>query len=83
MNDVIEAHKFSINNFDALKEDSLCGCFYCNSIFTPDKIIDWTIEPNGGKTALCPYCYIDSVIGINSGFPITKEFLSKMNDYWF
>ena len=28
-------------------------------------------------------CDIDSVIGDSSGFPITKEFLKKMNEYWF
>lgn len=34
-------------------------------------------------TVLCPYCCADSVIGESSGYPITKEFLKKMNEYWF
>lgn len=34
-------------------------------------------------TAFCPYCSIDSVIGESAGFPLTKEFLDAMHDYWF
>jgi hypothetical protein len=34
-------------------------------------------------TALCPYCDIDSVIRSASGFDLTKQLLSKMNEYWF
>ena len=29
------------------------------------------------------YCDTDSVIGENSGYPITKEFLESMKKYWF
>lgn len=61
-----------------------CGCFYCRAIFPPSEIKDW-IDPIGeeGKTALCAKCGIDSVIGDRSGFPITPEFLERMNHYWF
>jgi len=42
-------------------------------------------DPPGetGKTAVCAKCGIDSVIGELSGFPITPEFLEKMNRCWF
>ena len=33
--------------------------------------------------AICPYCGMDSVIGESSGYPITKEFLQKMQEHWF
>jgi hypothetical protein len=36
-----------------------------------------------GQTALCPRCGIDSVLGSASGYPINREFLQKMNEYWF
>jgi hypothetical protein len=32
---------------------------------------------------MCLYCPVDSEIGSASGFPITKEFLERMNAYWF
>ncbi len=81
-NDIILAHKFSSNHQTALMRDKTCGCFHCLRIFTSSEITDW-IHDNEDKTALCPYCGIDSVIGNSSGYPITKDFLSKMNQYWF
>jgi len=32
---------------------------------------------------MCPECGIDSVIGSDSGYPITRDFLKRMCDYWF
>ena len=86
MKDYIEAHKFSNNHMEALKRDSVCGCFYCGRIFDPAEIEDWLIGDNPcdrGGTAMCPHCCIDSVIGESSGYPITKEFLEAMRGYWF
>ncbi|MGG3122771.1 cytoplasmic protein [Priestia megaterium] len=80
-NKVKAAHRFCRDNKESLKEDSLCGCFYCLEIFHPSEIEKW-IDSNE-STALCPYCEIDSIIGQGSGFAITKEFLSVMNKYWF
>lgn len=80
-NSLKAAYRFCGNNKENLKEDNLCGCFYCLEIFHPSEIKEW-IDSNE-STALCPYCEIDSIIGQSSGFPITKEFLSEMNKYWF
>jgi len=78
--DIISAHKFCTNNKIGLLSDNLCGCFYCLTIFEPTKINFW-LEPE--NTAICPYCGIDAVIGVYSGYPITSEFLKKMRNYWF
>ena len=86
MKDYIEAHKFSNNHMEALKRDSVCGCFYCGRIFDPAEIEGWLIDDNPcdhGGTAVCPYCGIDSVIGESSGYPITQEFMEAMRSYWF
>ncbi|QSX23673.1 cytoplasmic protein [Priestia megaterium] len=80
-NIVKAAHRFCNDNKESLKEDSLCGCFYCLEIFHPSEIKEW-IDSNE-STALCPYCEIDSIIGQSSGFSITKEFLNEMNKHWF
>jgi hypothetical protein len=42
-------------------------------------------DENGiGQTALCPKCGIDSVLGSNSGYPVTEiGFLKEMKSYWF
>ena len=78
--DHIAAHKWSDRNRSDLKKSDLCGCFYCLEVFPPNEIQDWTDD---GATALCPKCGIDSVIGSVSGYPIQREFLSKMHDHWF
>ncbi len=80
-NDIVAAHRHASHHKESLQKDTVCGCFYCLNIFHPREIEHWLAESGG--TALCPYCAIDSVIGESSGFPITKEFLSAMRDYWF
>lgn len=34
-------------------------------------------------TALCHYCDVDSVLPESAGYPLTKEFLSKVYKVWF
>ena len=75
------AHAHSENNKDELMKDSLCGCFYCLEFFSPTEIKEWIKDTKG--TALCPYCFVDSVIGKYTGYPITKEFLAEMHKEWF
>lgn len=79
---IIRAHKYSSSHRSSIIKDKLCGCFYCLEIFSPAEISSW-IDDTNDKTALCPYCGIDSVFGESSGFPITINFLKKMNSYWF
>ena len=66
----------SINNGKRIRESSVCGCFYCCEIFTPDKITEYV---PGEDTPFCPFCGIDSVIGDKEGYKITKELLSKIS----
>ena len=80
-NSVIAAHTYCTNNKESLMNDSSCGCFYCLTIFSPSEIVEWIQDEK--ETAVCPYCGIDSVIGESAGYPITKEFLEKMQKYWF
>lgn len=81
MKDYIKAHEFSSHHKEQLLKEHKCGCFYCLEIFDPKEIVEWVDVKS--DIALCPYCEIDSVIGESSGYPITKEFLKKMKDYWF
>jgi hypothetical protein len=86
MEDYIAAHEHCIYHREEILSSKLCGCFYCLEIFSPSEISNWVDVPednNIGQTALCPKCMIDSVIGDESGYPITKEFLNKMKEHWF
>jgi hypothetical protein len=80
--DYMRAHKHSSAHEYELWQSGWCGCFYCLEIFDREEITEW-VNDEGGRTALCPYCGIDSVIGDKSGYPIDKEFLGLMKNYWF
>lgn len=75
------AHRRSIHNRDEILRSHACGCFACLAIYQPSEIWDWVDED--ADTATCPRCQIDSVIGDASGFPIDREFLSRMEVRFF
>jgi hypothetical protein len=72
-------HRESSHNRASLAESTECGCFYCKTIYKPEEIECWC---DGGETAMCPYCSIDSVIG-NDTIDISAEMLEDMHQYWF
>lgn len=79
------AHDRSSAHRDELQRSTICGCFYCCGEFEPGEIHEWVDEGEDGvgRTALCPRCGVDSVIGAASGYPITQDFLARMRAYWF
>lgn len=81
--DLKRAHRHSSLHREELLRSTVCGCFYCLSIFPPAEISDWTDGSPVGLTALCPKCGIDSVIGSESGYDISIEFLTRMHEAWF
>jgi hypothetical protein len=78
--DHISAHEHCRLNRAELERSEICGCFYCMTIFPPEKIVEWIDD---GQSAMCSNCPVDSVIGSASGYPITKEFLERMHAHWF
>lgn len=70
---IIDAHQYCTGNRTMLKKDKA---------YSPKEIKNW-IKDKEGKTAMCAYCGIDSVIGESSGYPIATEFLKEMKEYWF
>ncbi len=82
--DHIRAHRHSSRHRQEVQASERCGCFCYRAIFAPSEIKDWVDEWEGvGQTALCPVCGIDSVIGSESGYPLTGEFLAQMQVHWF
>jgi hypothetical protein len=82
---LIAAHKASSLHLKQLAELGVrCGCFQCCQTFAPSCITEWVDqdEAGSGQTARGPLCGIDSVIGSNSGYPITTGFLSQMKLDW-
>jgi len=83
--DVRLAHQFSANHRVPVLASTVCGCFYCCSVFPPTAILDWVDEADDGSgtTALCPKCGIDAVLPDNAGFVLSREFLERMKAHWF
>ncbi len=71
------AHAHSMNHRAELMASIRCGCFYCGDVFRPSRITAW-INDAKERTACCPGCGIDAVLGDVSGYPITPEFIARM-----
>ena len=50
-----------------------CDCYHCLKTFHVEDIKDWT---DGGETAICPHCNVDSVIP-------TCANLQEIHQHWF
>ena len=74
------AHKRSLYNHEEIKRSGKVGCFHCIGIFDAADIDEWT---DNGRTALCPRCWMDSIIGDASGFKIKRSFLEDIYIAYF
>ena len=78
---IIVSHKRSSKHREEILQSKKCACFCCLNVFKPSEIIEWT---DNNQTAICPICGVDSVIGDQSGYPVTDtEYLKYMKEYWF
>ena len=86
-----DAHRHCSTNRPEILASKECGCFNCETVFSPARIDGW-IEETSGRfaesldpwTARCPECGIDSVIGDAAPYPATDPaFLKAMHFEWF
>ncbi len=75
-----EAHKLITTNKQLLAESQMAGCYYCLEIY-PAKEVEEFLEVE--NTALCPKCGIDCVLGDKIDFPLNKEVLQELHNFWF
>ena len=72
-------------NKDAIASSTECVCLYCLKILKPEEIIDfcYDIDKLTGKkvkkTAICPYCQIDSILP-NSLINYDEKLLKTWHD---
>ncbi len=74
--------KHSLYNRDEIENSKMCGCYYCEKTF-PASLIRYRDYTDFGRTAKCPLCEIDAVIGDASGVPINKKLLKEMHHECF
>ncbi|MBO4847922.1 MAG: DUF4275 family protein [Clostridia bacterium] len=75
------AHRYCAANEAYVHESDKCGCFFCLKTFGARDVVNW-LDDSDGKTAVCPYCGVDSVLP-DSKADISEEFLEKMYKEWF
>lgn len=79
-----KAHKEgATRNWNQVKLSKYVGCFCCLRIISSKSIIEYCIERDGEKTAICASCGIDSILCDAGDFTISIDILEKMNEYWF
>jgi hypothetical protein len=74
------AHRHCTANEAELRQRKVAGCFSCTSVFPVTEVTHFL---ENERTALCPECMIDAVLGDASGFPMAPPFLTAMHPYWF
>ncbi len=74
-------HRQSIGNKARLADAKDCGCFFCLSHFPASAAEYWDDE--GGQTAACPECGIDSVIGEYDDERVSDDLLRAMKERYF
>ena len=72
-------HRLSDRHRQAVMLSHTCGCFYCYTLFNPQRVEEWTDD---GCTALCPSCGIDAVL---PGYwvKLTPLLLQQMHAFYF
>lgn len=78
-------HQMSYANRPLVERSTVCGCFHCGAIYSPNIIdpeTDYCID-SPYDTATCPYCWIDSVICDSMEVEITPELLEEMHQEFF
>lgn len=78
-----QAHKRCFRNQKTRQASTEAGCFHCQSVYPAHEVREYVRENCDGRTAVCPRCGIDSVIGSAAGYPLTGKFLAAMEQYWF
>lgn len=74
--DIENAVRESRYNHTAIASDTVCGCYFCLTVFTGGAIEEWADE---GTTALCPRCGVDAVLpGVND-----TDILAATHERWF
>lgn len=75
-----KASNLSFKNRDMIRKSSKCGCYSCCQIYDAEYVWEYV---DAGMTALCPMCYIDSVLPDACGIDLDEKLLERLKEKWF
>lgn len=82
---VIQAQQLSlfyssaVSNEESIRASTVCACYYCIKRFSTSEVYEFTI----GRSAICPHCGIDCLVGDSTGAYLSIELLEIMHHQWF
>ena len=79
MSNISQAALLAFDNKSSIESSKQVGCYHCLAIYDSSEVKIYT---DGGKTAVCPKCDNDTVLGSNFG-EFTEEVLKEANEFWF
>lgn len=62
MKTAAEYIELSFNNMSRLSGENFCSCYSCLRMFSTNLIEEVIEDRNGKETAICPFCYVDSLL---------------------
>ena len=74
--EILEAGKSAYLNRPAIEAAEVATCYGCERVVLPSSVKNWT---DGGQTAICPHCGVDSVLPFNK----PQSWLHLAHEYWF
>ena len=62
--DVLKGASPFFSNEHIINKSESCICAFddCHEVFTPKDIKEW-VDDEGGRTAMCPKCHVDMIVG--------------------
>jgi NAD-dependent SIR2 family protein deacetylase len=76
-----KAHDTSSDHVFILMSSTEVRCFHCLETISTEEITEWV---DGRRTALCPKCGIDALIGDATKFDLDNDlFFGVMNAWYF
>lgn len=80
--DLDAIHQLSFGNEQLLGQSAQAGCFQCLNVFPAAEVSSW-VPDKPVRTAVCPRCGIDSVLGDSMGMDISSHLLEALHNRYF
>ena len=72
-----------------VEQSARAGCLHCGASFPTSEIRDWIEErgaaggQEGGETAKCPRCGMESVLPSAAPVMLSEQMLAALRTFWF
>jgi len=72
-----EIYLHTLYNEKEVRSSVTCTCLHCKATFASEE------ASFKEGAAVCPRCFVSSVVGSNSGVEMTSSLLDALHEFWF